>query len=69
MLLEQIMKEVSALSTEEQMTLLAFLMRQIDEAHKGVHAESLRGILRSMSNLTDEELREDYINYLEEKYR
>ena len=69
MTLEQVIEEVSALSAEDQLALLEFLTRHIRETRKGIPAENLRGILASLKNVSDEELHEDYVHYLEEKYR
>lgn len=80
---QEIVKEFRNYSTVEQATLISRLSRvmqeklegensseQDDQAERAAAIERLRGIGRVEGKpaLTDEEIKEDYTNYLMEKY-
>lgn len=72
---EQVLAEAKALPVEERRRLMREIATSLrDEGEipvpRGVPASRLHGIIKfDGPPPTDEELREDYINYLIEKYR
>lgn len=70
MALRDLLSEIDHLSLEEQLTLLEALTRRIRTTVQAVQPSQLRGILRPDEALpTDEAIQQDYVDYLEEKYR
>ena len=76
MTLKELTSEVEQLSQEELLQLLEMVTRLLREALSAqtesagvLPFESLRGILKTDGPIpTDEELKEDYVNYLIRKY-
>ena len=72
---ESLVEEVKQLSRQEQAQLRDVLTQALKAAarppeRKMVSAKEMRGILKPNGFIpSDQELKEDYINYLEEKYR
>lgn len=71
---EEVLTKIADLSPKEKRRLIAHLNLliqqelQLEYPLKG-SAKRVRGMLRTEGELpSDEELKEDYINYLEEKY-
>ena len=75
MTFETLVEAVKQLSRQEQAQLRDVLTQALNAAarppeRKMVSAKGMRGILKPNGFiLSDQELKEDYINYLEEKYR
>lgn len=70
MSIQDLLTEIDQLSLEEQLTLLEALSRRIRESVRASRVSHLRGILRPEGDVpTDDELKQDYLSYLEEKYR
>jgi hypothetical protein len=69
MLRQELIDEIKQLSVDEQLALIETLNEQVRQSRLE-SVQRLRGILGLQDNPpTDEELKEDYIRYLEEKYR
>lgn len=70
MTMKDLLVDIEQLSLEEQLTLLEALTRRIRSTVKASQSGHLRGILRPEGELTtDTALKQDYIDYIEEKYR
>ena len=75
MTFETLVEAVKQLSRQEQAQLRDVLTQALNAAarppeRKMVLAKEMRGILKPNGFIpSDQELKEDYINYLEEKYR
>lgn len=71
---QEMLAEIPHLSVHERLALLEALTRSLREEleppmRTGSLAKWLRGIAKTdVPPLTDEEIKEDYINYLAEKY-
>ena len=72
---EQVVVEVMRLPADERLRLLEVIAASLQTERpgplpRGVPADRLRGLLKTEGPPpTDEELRDDYVNYLIEKYR
>ncbi len=72
--IQEVLVQIPKFSFEERLVLLEALTQSLREAKKGrvytgVSASELRGVLKTDEPPpTDEEIKEDYINYLAEKY-
>ncbi len=70
MMRHELLEEIKKLPTEEQNTLIEEIRREIEQKARLEEVRSLRGILGMEGNApTDEEVSEDYLRYLEEKYK
>ncbi len=70
MAMKDLLGEIEQLPLDEQLALLEALSRHIRQTIEKRPKLDLRGILADDADPpSDETLKEDYINYLEEKYR
>lgn len=74
MSLQEVIAQIPQLSVEERLKLIESLAQSLRESrtshkHRGVPASQVRGMIKPEGEIpTDEELKEDYINHLTEKY-
>lgn len=70
MLRQELLDEIKKLSMDEQLELLEFVSQQIRYKHRLEAMKRLEGVLGMESDApTDAEVKEDYISYLQEKYK
>jgi hypothetical protein len=74
MSVQEMLAQIPSLSFEERVQLIESLARSLRESRtplprRGVPASEVRGMIKPDGPIpTDEEIKEDYVNYLMEKY-